>query len=240
MLGINNNEEKYYLLYLKYKKKYLKLKMVGGTFQLPVELRKSEILSTLPILNNNKELSKVDFCYFENIFNEYLEANPSLNKLKNSIIGDELMGKYSDKGCLKSITHYTEDLVYKFYKITQKIDRDFYVFRSVNQSALTSNVLNNYIPFSTAYYLNSLFSLGTSFGGTNDEIVLLQIKINKDNIYMFIGGSENEITIQPGRIIIKTPYKYEFDGLTYIVYDCDFESYTEDVAFRLIEENKCK
>ena len=71
--------------------------------------------------------------------------------------------------------------------------------------------------------------------------MLNTVKINKDkdNIYFFIGGHENEITLQPGKITINTQYKYKVGSDHYIIYDCDFEPYSKEEALILIDKNKC-
>jgi hypothetical protein len=236
MLDQNNIYKK---KYLKYKKKYIDLKMVGGTFILPSQLKNLENLDQLPILNNNRAMSTYDFNKFVIMFDLYIEKQTYLKELKNSIIDDIFMNKYDASGCLRSITPFIMDQINHFYRITEKIGLDFYVFRSIRQSAIKSNIINNYIPFSTAYNLDCLFAEGTSYGGPADQIVILQIKINKDNIYFFIGGPENEITLQPGKITINTQYKYKVGIDHYIIYDCDFEPYSKEEALILIDKNKC-
>lgn len=241
----NNNDDKYKKLYLKYKKKYLNLKMVGGV-KLPSELKTQEAINELELYDNSNSFTEEVFNYYFDIFNRYLAPNDRLLELKENIIDGMLMGKYfklDGRTCLRAID-IIKRLTNSFYEITQKIDTDFYVYRSINRSAIEGStmmgdLLYNYIPFSTSYYLESLLQGGCSFGGSYDEVIFLEIKIKKELIYLFIGGSENEITIQPGIIRFLKPYKFNSENCNVIIYKCDFKPFAKEDTIRLIDENAC-
>jgi len=224
----------FYKKYMKYKNKYNELKnMIGGMFLTPSKINIEE-LQPVDIIS----LPEAKFQRYATMFDLYIKGN-IFEELKESIIDDIFMNKYNENGLLIQIKPITLKYVNLFYTIDLKITEDFYVYRSVKKKIIKSKTLRNYLPFSTVNDINKLTD-ESSYGGFWQEIVILKILIPRDCIYLFIGGGENEITIQPGTLMINNQYIHrEATGERYyIVYDCSFIPYSLDEALHLIEQNK--
>jgi len=225
----------FYKKYKKYKYKYNKYKkMIGGTFKIPREIIMEELQPA-----DVPRLSDEQFKQFEAIFDSYL-ISVNLYLLKDVISGDLFMNKYNEDGFLLSIgiTHQTLQYLHLFYQINCKITDNFYVYRSINKNAIKNDILNNYLPFSTVYNIDYLTDGVSHFGGSWNNIVILKIFIPKESIYLFIGGSENEIVIQPCKLIINNQFIYTQNARNYIVYYCSFIPYSLSETLLLIDQNK--
>ena len=229
----NNN---YKIKYYKYKTKYHELKkMIGGTFRHPSELIDSEVLKLQPV-----EINK----FTDEVFNRYVEEFKTYLDRKNPNIKEFIsesifMHKYRPDGSLRGIYPAQKNALKLFYTIDYKIPVDFVVYRLVNKESIKSDTLNYYLPFSTVNNMNLLTTDGKPiYGGKNiSDIVILKIKIKKNNIYLFIGGDENEITIQPCILRIQDQFKHTEGVNNYIIYECSFEPYLETTALQLIDKN---
>ena len=232
----NNN---YKIKYYKYKTKYHELKkMIGGTFRHPSELIDSEVLKLQPV-----EINK----FTDEVFNRYVEEfktylhsnNPDIKELISESI---FMNKYRSDGSLRGIYPAQINALKLFYTIDYKIPVDFVVYRLVNKESIKSDTLNYYLPFSTVNNMNLLTTDGIPlYGGENiSDIVILKIHIEKNNIYLFIGGDENEITIQSGILKIHNQLKHTEGVNNYIIYECSFTPYSLDTALQLISEKYIK
>lgn len=189
--------------------------------------------------------------------NNYIEKNLELEAFCNTIekskeyiklgedaTGDFFMGKYkinTDKSiCLVGITPNHIVQTELLYEISREYKEDFYVYRSFKEHSVTSNIIKNYLPFSTSITME--YALNWADGKRD---VILRILIKKYNKYIMVGGEESEILMQPGIIIINSYFDYEYkndydEDNTIRVYNCVFCPYTKNEAIELINENKCE